>query len=146
VNLMGLSASVLSLLAAATVWAGPPFVTDDPEIPPLHGWEINVPFIFQRTRDEAEMNAPLFDINYGALSNVQLKLEIPVEVVQLHNEGTAAGLGGILPGVKWRFLEEENAQPQLAIYPQVQLPTGDQRCRLGEGKPAYILPFLAEKN
>jgi hypothetical protein len=136
----------LGLLVVPAVWAGPPFVTDDPEIPALHGWEINVPFIVQRTANETEMNAPLFDINYGALSNVQLKVEIPVEVVQRNGAGTAAGLGDILPGVKWRFLDEEDGRPQLAVYPQILVPTGSQRRGLGDGKPAYILPFLAEKN
>lgn len=137
---------ILGLFTAPAAWAGPPFVTDDTETPPLHGWEINIPFILERTHTETEMNAPLFDINYGVLSNVQLEADIPVEVVQRHNDGTVAGWGDLLLGVKWRFLEEGNWWPQLAIYPQLQVPTGDQRRGLGDGKPAYILPFLAEKN
>ncbi len=137
---------ILSLLAASTAWAGPPFVTDDTETPPLHNWEINVPFTIQRARGETEMNAPLFDINYGILSNVQLELDIPVEVVQKQNDSTVAGPGDLLLGVKWRFLEEEGARPQLAFYPQVQLPTGNQQRGLGDGNVSYILPLLAEKN
>jgi hypothetical protein len=34
---------------ASIVLAGPPFVTDDPEVPPVGGWEINIPFTLQRT-------------------------------------------------------------------------------------------------
>jgi hypothetical protein len=60
---------VLKLALWSTVQAGPPFVTDDPELPPPGGWEINVPFILERTPGETEMNAPLFDLNYG-LPNV----------------------------------------------------------------------------
>ena len=53
---------------------GPPSVTDDdPEPPPPGGWEINVPFIPERTPDATEMDSPLFDLNYG-LPNIQLKL------------------------------------------------------------------------
>jgi hypothetical protein len=47
------------------VRGGPPFVTDDPEPPPPGGWEINVPFIVERSRGKTEMDAPLFDLNYG---------------------------------------------------------------------------------
>ena len=74
------------------------------------------------------MNAPLFDLNYG-LPNVQLKLEIPVEVVHEDSDGTAAGLGDLLLGVKWRFFEDEKSQIQVGIYPQALLPTGDHRPR-----------------
>jgi hypothetical protein len=35
---------------------------------------------------------------------VQLKLEIPVEVVHADDEGTMAGAGDLLVGVKSRFL------------------------------------------
>jgi hypothetical protein len=55
--------------AASTAQAGLPFVTDDPEPPPVGEWEINVPVVLQRTPGRTEMNAPLFDLNYG-LPNV----------------------------------------------------------------------------
>jgi hypothetical protein len=55
--------------AARTPQAGLPFVTDDPEPPPVGEWEINVPFFLQRTPGRTELNAPLFDLNYG-LPNV----------------------------------------------------------------------------
>ena len=45
--------------------AGQPFVTDDPEPPPAGGWEINIPFIIEHAVSGTEMNAPLFDLNYG---------------------------------------------------------------------------------
>ena len=67
------------LVANPSVQCGPPFVTDDPEPPPPGGWEINVPFILQRVPGETEMDAPLFDLNYG-LPEVQLKLEFPIEM------------------------------------------------------------------
>ncbi len=57
--------SICWLALGSTAEAGPPFVTDDPELPPPGGWEINVPFILERTPDRTEMNAPLFDLNYG---------------------------------------------------------------------------------
>jgi hypothetical protein len=118
---------------------------DDPELPPAGGWEINVPFILERTPGRTEMNAPLFDLNYG-LPNVQLKLERPVEVVHDDHDGTAGGPGDLLPGLKWRFFEDEKSQIQLGVYPQALVPTGDHRRGLGDGRPAYVLPLLAEKS
>ncbi len=64
------------LLLFDSAQAGPPFVTDDPEPPPPGGWEINLPFILERTPGRTEMDSPLFDLNYG-LPNVQLKLGDP---------------------------------------------------------------------
>lgn len=125
--------------------AGPPFVTDDPEPPPPGGWEINVPFILERTPGKTEMDAPLFDLNYG-LPNVQLKLEIPVEVVREDGVGTAAGAGDLVLGIKWRFLNNEQSQVQLGTYPQVLVPTGDHARGVGQGQPAYLLPFLVQKS
>jgi hypothetical protein len=133
------------LLTVDSTRAGPPFVTDDPEPPPPGGWEINVPFILERTSDETEMDAPLFDFNYG-LPNVQLKLEFPIEIVNENSEGTQAGPGDSLIGVKWRFLNNEQSQFQLGTYPQVLAPTGNHSRGLGEGSVAFVLPFLAQKS
>jgi hypothetical protein len=127
------------------VRAGPPFVTEDPEPPPPGGWEINVPFILERTPGETEMNAPLFDLNYG-LPNIQLKLEIPVEIVHDDSDGTVSGAGDLVLGVKWRFLNNERSQFQLGTYPQVLVPTGDHSRGLGQGGSAFVLPVIAQKS
>ncbi|SRR5579884_436437 len=133
------------LLTVDLIRAGPPFVTDDPEPPPPGGWEINVPFIVERTPGKTEMDAPLFDLNYG-LPNIQLKLEIPFRIVHAGNDGTATGAGDLLLGVKWRFFNNEHAQTQLGIYPQLLLPTGDHAHDLGEGRTAFVLPLVAQKS
>jgi hypothetical protein len=125
--------------------AGPPFVTEDPEPPPPGGWEINVPFIIERTPGETDMNTPLFDLNYG-LPNIQLKLEIPVETIHDDGDGTASGPGDLLLGVKWRFLNNEQSHLQLGVYPQVLVPTGDHTRGLGQGGSAFVLPLIAQKN
>ena len=133
------------LLTIDFVRAGPPFVTEDPEPPPPGGWEINVPFILERTPGGTEMNAPLFDLNYG-LPNIQLKLEIPVEIVHEDGNGTAGGAGDLILGVKWRFLNNERSQFQLCTYPQLSVPTGDHSRGLGQGGSAFVLPLIAQKS
>ena len=125
--------------------AGPPFVTDDPELPPPGGWEINVPFIVEHASGITEMDAPLFDLNYG-LPNIQLKLEFPIAVIHEDNNGTQAGPGDSLVGVKWRFLNDERSQLELGTYPQLLFLTGDSRHGLGEGRAAFVLPLVAQKS
>ena len=56
------------------------------------------------------------------------------------------GIGDAKAGVKWRFLEETGHRPQLAIYPAVSFPTGDESRGLGLGTFAYFFPLIAEKN
>jgi len=133
------------LLIIDFVDAGPPFVTDDPEPPPPGGWEINIPFILERTPGKTEMDAPLLDLNYG-LPDVQLKLEFPVKIAEDDKTGTSIGAGDLLLGVKWRFLNNEQAQFQLGTYPQLLLPTGDRARGLGEGQPGFVLPLVAQKS
>jgi hypothetical protein len=133
------------LLAIDLAQAGPPFVTDDPEPPPSGGWEINIPFILQHASGETEMDAPLFDLNYG-LPGIQLKLEVPIEIVHEDSNGTAAGAGDVLIGVKWRFFNSEKTQLQFGIYPQLLVPTGDHALGLGEGQPGFVFPVVAQKS
>jgi hypothetical protein len=127
-------------------WAGPPFVTDDPETPEWHGWEINIPFTLDRTKDKWAVQMPLFDINYGFRPNVQLKVEFPLLYLHPVDGGHEFGLGDTLVGIKWRFLEEERRRPQIAFYPQAVLPTGDSKRGLGGGKPSYLIPLVGQKS
>jgi hypothetical protein len=140
---------VILLLASIAITtaaqAGPPFVTDDPETPPLHGWEINVPIILEHESGEQVLQTPLFDINYGYRRNVQLKVEFALLNVHVDGGQTERGLGDTSVGVKWRFLEEGRLLPQMAVYPQVTLPTGDDQRGLGEGNPSYRLPLVLQK-
>jgi hypothetical protein len=144
-NLQAGLAGVACLLAINSTQAGPPFVTDDPEPPPPGGWEINVPFILEHTPGSTEIDAPLFDFNYG-LPDIQLKLEFPIKIVHEDGSGTTAGIGDMLMGVKWRFFNEEKSQFQLGIYPQLLVPSGDRARGLGEGRTAFVLPLVAQKS
>jgi len=124
--------------------AGAPFVTDESEPPASGGWEINVPFILERTPGTTDMTAPLFDLNYG-LPGIQLKLAVPVKIVHEDSSGTVYGIGDMLTGVKWRFFNSKESQLELAISPLLLVPSGDQARGLGEGGTAFALPLVAQK-
>ena len=143
--IFGLVFIACCLVLIGTAEAGPPFVTDDPEVPPVGGWEINIPFTLNRSPGSTQMNAPLLDMNYG-LPQLQIEFDIPLAVSIDDRKGTNAGLGDLLYGIKWRFFDDEKTQTQIAIYPQMFAPTGNSREGLGGGRPNYILPLLAERS
>ena len=144
-RLQAILAGTACFFAIHSTQAGPPFVTDDPEPPLPGGWEINIPFILERTPGSTQMDVPRFDLNYG-LPNIQLKLEFPIEIEHEDNSGTVAGLGDMLLGVKWRFYNNEKSQLQIGTYPQILVPTGDESHNLGEGRAAFVLPLVAQKS
>ena len=89
------------------VLAGPPFVTDDPETPEWHGFEINNALTLEQTGHDRAIQMPLLDINYGYKPNVQLKVEFPYLYDSSEGEKQQRGLGDTLVGVKWRFYEQD---------------------------------------
>ncbi len=142
-----------SLLMAFTIGCGqafagsPPLITDDPETPGYHGWEINITSAYEHTRDGHELEAPLFDLNYGLFSDRdQLKVEFAV--LQNDPEGADAewGISDLLVGYKYRFLDEdEGIGWAVSFYPQVASPTGDESRDLGSGQTELFLPFEFQK-
>lgn len=63
---------VIALLAPASGYGGPPYVTDDPEPVELHHWEFYLASQHFITRGAASGTAPHVEVNYGALPGLQL--------------------------------------------------------------------------
>jgi hypothetical protein len=102
--------------AVAHAQGGPPFLTDDPETPGNHHWEINFGWTGDRNPAAGDYEVPDFDINYGLGDRVQLKYEIPIAIEETHPQPATGsqpaqsgqvigGLGESLLGIKWRFYE-----------------------------------------
>jgi hypothetical protein len=99
---------------------GPPMVTDDPGTPGNSHWEINVASLLSKPdgSQQALLQAPYFDINYGLGEHTQLK----VETGYVTQTGGNSKRGGdiVLTGIKYRFLDEEKAGVSVSTYPQFQ--------------------------
>ena len=69
----------LALIAATSAAnAGPPYLTDDPETPPLHRWEA-VLFTMGTIADGAATGAlPAIEFNYGGFEATQLHIKVPI--------------------------------------------------------------------
>lgn len=137
-------AAVLSCGAIAT-WAGPPFMTDDPDPVPLHHWELYTFYAGVSTRTSNSISGPALELNNGVARDVQLHLIIPDGVVNVAGV-SHQGLGDVEAGVKYRFLKETASSPEVGIFPLLELPTGDASRGLGNGRTWLKVPVWLQKS
>jgi len=145
----------LILVAVSTLvhaQGGPPFITDDPDTPGNHNWEINFGWSGGHNPGHASYELPNIDMNYGWGDRIQLKYEIPIAADTDENNTTRVGLGNSLIGIKWRPYEhhtagepktDENMTFSLGTYPQVSItnPTSSVRRGVVDPGPQYYLPM-----
>src|SRR5580698_10574034 len=140
-----LGASLLALVAAASpAFAGPPYITDDPEPTETGHWEN---YLYTESAHVAGgINTPAagIELNYGAFEDTQLTMSVPLTP----NPGPLgmgvvwAPLGG---GIKYRFIEEDDDgwRPQVAFFPSVDIPVGPAN----RGAPVTeLFPIWAQKS
>src|SRR4051812_20706803 len=106
----------LATLPTAT-WAGPPFVTDDPEPGPLGHWGLYLGTAFTHDRDGDAAQGPLVEANYGAFPEVQLHLLTSLNYARPTGGPAEYGPGDTELGVKWRFIKETDQLPQVGTFP-----------------------------
>ena len=140
-HLLNLTLGAMAL--AVNAIGGPPLLTDDPDTPGPNHWEINLAITSEKSGDEWKFEAPLLDLNYGVGEHIQLKYEVPLVVVGGKNETVCGGLGNSTVGVKWRFLDEENAWLDVSTYPQFEFNHGRSSVNRGlaESGRSFLLPF-----
>jgi hypothetical protein len=129
-----------------TAFAGPPFLTDDPEPVPFKHWEFYIFSTIDDTRQNTNATGPAFEFNVGALPNLQVHLVLPMAYASLADGPKAYGLGDIEFGLKYRFIEETDHRPQVGIFPLLEIPTGDDDRGLGNGKAWGKLPLWFQKS
>src|SRR5436190_9882545 len=138
-RLTGLAAALVPGLA----WAGPPFLTDDPEPTETSHWEIYAPAFDAdgRGRDfEGTFGA---EINYGAAKNLQLTFGLPGAYVH-DAAGYHAGMGDLELSAKYRFYHDEASGLSAAFFPGVTLPTAKKG--FGAERVTALLPVWAQKD
>ena len=141
VVLLFLMATPLSL------WAGPPFETDDPEPTDYHHWEIYFGATGQQIQGQGWIGAaPFLELDYGGLPDIQFTL-IEQAAFNAPTLGSSYfGYGDTSVSVKYRFLQEGPDNPQAAFFPQIVIPTGDASKGLGSGVDQYLLPLWLQKS
>jgi hypothetical protein len=143
------------ILASASVWAGPPFQTDDPEPIDYKNYEFYTFASADGTNVEMDTVGPAVEFNWGALPNVHLHIIVPLAAVFPSNNpayapsGTgpnAVGIGDIETGIKYRFIQESKHRPMVGTFVMFELPAGNANLGLGVGKTWYKLPIWAQKS
>ncbi len=126
--------------------AGPPFRTDDPVPIGFRHGEI---YLFSSAVADASGISgigPAFEFNYGALPNVHLHIVLPLAFSKPKSGPLQTGYGDTELGVKYRFVEQNDFIPDIAIFPFVELPTGNAARGLGNGSAQYYLPLWLQKD
>jgi hypothetical protein len=132
----------LALLCASPVVAGPPYQTDDPEPTDLHRWEIYNFVTVDGAHGDYDGEAG-FDLNYGAAKGLQLTATLPVAFSDAPESGWRGGRGDLELGAKYRFVNDEKAGWQAAVFPRVILPTSARE--LGGTRTRLLLPVWVQK-
>src|ERR1700729_1263006 len=70
--------AMLYSLFAGEALAGPPFVTDDPEPVDYQHWEFYTASMHSELKGDWSGTAPHFEVNYGAVPDLQLHLIAPL--------------------------------------------------------------------
>lgn len=136
---------VIIFVAINSAWAGPPFVTDDPEpLEPQH-WEINYAVSKSWRQGEASAAIPSIDINYGAAPNLQLHIQ-PRFSYERTITDTHFGIDDTEVGIKYRFMniQKDSFSFMAGTYPMLQLPTGDTKLGPNRGKVQSFLPLWVQ--
>lgn len=133
-------------LAATRAFAGPPFVTDDPEPVEYQHWEVYLASQTQHAPDDFAGTMPHVEVNYGVVPEVQLHVIVPEAFDSPEVETRKYGLGDIELGMKYRFVKETDDHPQVGVFPLVELPTGRESQGLGTGHAQVFLPVWIQKS
>lgn len=138
-----LVAAMWVLLVPAVAFAGPPFLTDDPEPTDTGHWEIYGP-LFEADGKGAEYEgAVAAEFNYGAAPDVQITLELPL--AYSHDASALkTGFGDVAISAKYRFFHDEDQGLSIAAFPGLTLPTATNG--FGGGKVTALLPIWVQKD
>jgi len=139
---------VCLLLGVANIFAfaGPPFLTDDPEPVPYGHYEFYTFSIVDHASNGTAVEVPAFEFNAGAAPNLQLHIIAPMALFAANPGPLTYGVGDVELGAKYRFIQEKGQRPQIGVFPLLELPTGDSRRSLGNGQLWAQLPLWVQKS
>ena len=117
-------------------------------MPVAHGhYELYTAAIGTHVKGDTSGGLASVELTYGLIPNGQLQIggELAFDSSE---EGTHFGYGDTQLSFKYRFIQEQtNAfMPQVAVFPAIFFPTGDERRGLGAGHISVFLPVWAQKS
>jgi hypothetical protein len=136
---------ILFLLLSQWSYAGPPFITDDPQPVDFKHWEFYISSINTMQSGVWTGTSPHFELNYGLIQNVQVHLLLPMNYSYTRNEHTNLGYANTEFGIKYRFVQESDNAPQIGVFPIIEIPTIKNN-DFSNDKAQIYLPVWAQKS
>lgn len=137
-----LAVAIASLLNVPA-WAGPPYISDDPQPTDYQHYEIYIFGNGMAARDGASSSYGL-DFNYGAAPDLQLTAVLPVEYDDPVSGARAGGVGNVELAAKYRFLHQTDTGWDVAVFPRLFLPSASSN--VGDRHFSFLLPLWFEKD
>jgi hypothetical protein len=137
---------IVTSILPRSLWAGPPFLTDDPEPVPFKHYEAYLFSTVDGTRKDTTGVGPAFEFNVGALPNLQIHLVVPLAFTFPQDAPRAYGMGDMEFGLKYRFIQETDYRPMVGAFPMLEIPTGDANLGLGNGRTWGKIPLWIQKS
>ena len=149
---IGVLAGVLTMTSGA--WAGRPLAIDDAD--PVHPgqFEFEVGAAYEHDSDCKHWDFP-FGMTYGLARSVEVGIGFGGQMeerTELHEDNETEqcvrehGIGDLVVGAKWQFMESCPLGARHALVPSVKLPTADDNTGLGSGKTDYDLMWIASRS
>jgi hypothetical protein len=139
-----LAAAPFLVALPTPAFAGPPYVSDDPEPTDHRHWEIYIFATGGGRQGETAADAGV-DLNYGAAKDLQLTAVLPLSYDRAGG-ATRFGSGDVELAAKYKFLHQKKGGvlPDVAFFPRLFLPTAG--AGLGSGRVGLLLPLWAQKD
>jgi hypothetical protein len=133
----------IALAAVQPAWAGPPYLSDDPEPTDYKHYEIYTFTDGTATRDGVSGSGGV-DFNYGGAPNLQLTATVPAGWDIPRPGQQRLGLGNIELAAKYRFLRQSTFGWDVAVFPRVFLPSPSPA--VADTHASLLLPVWIQKD
>lgn len=138
---------VTSILLMGDVFAGPPYISNDPVPISYKNFQLYFFALGNKTNTGSNIQAPYFEVDYGIFPEFEANITLGIDSnISQKQQQNGMGIGDVQLGMTYRFLQETKYLPQLGILPAVFIPTGDNYRGLGNGRPYYSLQCWGQKS
>jgi hypothetical protein len=136
-------AFVMAFFLAQSAFAGPPYVSDDPEPTDYGHFEIYTFNTGTTTRSGTNGETGI-DLSYGAAPDLQLTATLPFGFDIASSGATQFGLSNVELAAKYRFLHQASFGWDVAVFPRVFLPSGSGA--VGDRSASLLLPLWVQRD
>ena len=143
---MALIPLVFFTLGAPAVFAARPLITDDTETVEKGAFELELAFDFLRDEEHDDNYVPSVQLKYGLSERAEIAASIGYIRRDASFSENVDGWSDVFAYLKYRFWQEGNYFPSVALKPQIKFPTASSDKGLGSGKIDYGIGPLVSKS